>query len=470
MYQEGEKVNLSELLSFTPKQREADRMSRQFKYFLFGGAKGGAKSYWLRWQCINRLVRWAKEGHTNVRAMLACEDYPTLKDRQVTKIDKEFPSWLGEMGGSMIEGMSFRLRPEFGGGIIALRSLDDPNKFNSSEFALIAVDELTQNPFSTFEQLRSCLRTPEIDDVSFIAGTNPGNKGHKWVKQYFVDKCFPSEETEPEKFGFLRSLPTDNPYNSPTYLKQLESITDPKIRKAYLYGDWDIFEGQAFAEWDRDIHVMKPTPLPIQWTRKITVDYGWTAPSAVYFIAVSPENRRFYYKEIYRIGLTPYQLGEAIGEACSEEEKKVLMRSGIFTGDPSMWTSNAGEKPIARMIYEGMKSKGLDFSDKQMIKAPHDRITKVSKFREGLSAFKNYDGSTIANMVWFENCTNAIRTIPEMQFDKRNPEDVDTTGEDHAFDSIAYELMTSDMPVINVRDMVKVNENIPQLISVGDNW
>ena len=131
-------VSLKELIHPTERQLEFIKAVDENKYVLFGGAKGGGKSYILRWMLIRLLLCWAIKGYKQVRVGLFCEDYPSLKDRQITKIKKEFPHWLGILAESNIEGMSFVLAPQFGGGIIALRNLDDVSKYASSEFAAIA--------------------------------------------------------------------------------------------------------------------------------------------------------------------------------------------------------------------------------------------------------------------------------------------------------------------------------------------
>jgi hypothetical protein len=90
-----------------------------------------------------------------VQVMLACEDYPSLKDRQIGKMAREFPSWLGTMYVDHKEyGRCFILAEEFGCGVICLRNLDDPAKYQSAEFASILVDELTKNDLNTFTDLR----------------------------------------------------------------------------------------------------------------------------------------------------------------------------------------------------------------------------------------------------------------------------------------------------------------------------
>ena len=41
-------------------------------------------------------------------------------------------------------------------------------------------------------------------------------------------------------------------------------------------------------------------------------------------------------------------------------------------------------------------------------------------------------------LVVFSTCTDLIRTLPVMQHDKDNPEDIDTDGEDHGVDDVRY--------------------------------
>lgn len=269
-----ETIKFKELANFTPKQWQAREAMKQYKYFLYGGAKGGGKSRWLRWQLLELLLKSFAKGFTNVKAALFCEDYPTLKDRQVNKIEVEFPHWLGRLGGDQINGLSFKLNPEYGSGVLMLRNLDEPSKYDSAEFAFIGIDELTKNDEKTFTQLRTILRWTGIEQVKLIAGTNPGGVGHNWVKKYFVNKEYPETEKEKERFGFLQALVTDNPYNSLEYVQQLDSIPDERLRRAYRDGDWDVFEGQYFGEWERNVHVIDLF-MPVPGAKiYLEMDYG----------------------------------------------------------------------------------------------------------------------------------------------------------------------------------------------------
>lgn len=237
MNNEEETVKFSDLTKFFPKQKEALEASKRFKFVLFGGSVGSGKSYWIRWSCIYWLMKYhAKYGLKGIRAGLFCEDYPSLNDRHLTKIKYEFPSWLGKYNEQKKE---FTLASEYGGGILAFRNLDEPEKYLSVEFAVIAIDEINRNPKTTFDMLRSRHRWPGIKDTKFIAGCNP--LGEAWVKNMWVKRMFPPDEKEQYEFVFVPALPTDNPHLAEEYYKSLESLPENQ-RKAYLEGNWDAFD------------------------------------------------------------------------------------------------------------------------------------------------------------------------------------------------------------------------------------
>lgn len=232
-----ETVKFSELTKFFPKQLEALDASKRFKYTLFGGSVGSGKSYWIRWTAVYWLIKYfSKYKIKGVRAGVFCEDYPSLNDRHLTKVKFEFPGWLGTFNESKHE---FTLAPEYGSGIIAFRNLDDPAKYLSVEFAVIAIDEVNRNPKTTFDMLRSRHRWPGIKDTKFIAGCNP--LGEAWVKNMWVKRLFPPDEKEQYEFVYVPALPTDNPHLPQEYYKSLESLPENQ-RKAYLEGNWDAFD------------------------------------------------------------------------------------------------------------------------------------------------------------------------------------------------------------------------------------
>lgn len=301
-------MNFSELCRFHPKQWEATERADKVGFFLFGGAKGPGKSYWLRWYLLRGLLQFAALGLRNVRAGLFCEDFPTLRLRQISKIKYEFPKWLGAIRGSQSEGFGFFLKPEYGGGVLSFFNLDDASKYRGVEMALAGIDELTMNKMhvdeemTLFDTLRSCLRWPGVERPQFIAATNPNGVGQKWVRQLWVENNFAEDWKHlagmEAQFDFLPALAEDNPSLPASYHHTLATLPD-KLKRAWKHGDWYVsFEGLVFGEEFTQNNVALDfdfdPALPVEWA----IDDGYSDPRAILLIQ-KQGSRVLVFDEIY---------------------------------------------------------------------------------------------------------------------------------------------------------------------------
>lgn len=415
-------TKFSDLCHFTEKQKEADFALENYKYILYGGAAGGGKSYWLRWELLKFLLEfYTIKGLRGVTVGLFCEDYPSLRDRHLNKINFEFPHWLGKFSS---QDHNFKLNKEFGSGMIAFRNLDDVSKYLSSEFAIIAVDELTNDKKEIFDFLRTRLRWTGIEDTKFIAGSNPGGIGHEWVKKMWIDKVFDKNEKEYDKFFFIPAKVKDNPYVSQSYIESLESAPE-KMRKAYLEGDWDIFEGQFFTEWNKEKHIIEPYDIPTGWKRFRTIDVGGrNGITSCHWAALDYDGNVIIYREYYAT------------QRDSDEHAKVILE---LTGNESIAytvidNSAYSKIGIPETIAEVYAREGV-----------MDLIPSSKKRLDGWDTMHRYlrwDDAHPPRMRFFNTCVNAIRTIPTLIHDKFHPEDLDSNGEDHAADELRYLLQT----------------------------
>jgi phage terminase large subunit len=438
MQNEKPQKKLSELINPTPQQLVAFEALKWFKYILYGGAMGGGKSYWLRWAVVVLLISFTRRfGVRGVYAGIFCEDYRTLEDRQISKVKSEFPRWLGTLNKSNHE---FTLSEEYGSHIIAFRNLDDPGKYDSAEFAIIAIDEMTKNPESIFGILRRRLRWPGIPakELRFLGGTNPGGIGHNWVKKLFILREFDPNEQESEQFKYIPAKATDNPHLDPNYLLTLQSMGE-KERKAYLEGDWDVFAGQFFSkEWGREWNICEPFPIPQHWPRFICLDYGYSAPSAVFWLAIDDYGRIYVYREVYGPGMTYRKLGRVISEMTPKDDPVDLI-----VADPAIFSKTGHQdddsepRSGADELAEGMNGRFV------VIRGNNDRVNGWGIMRQYMEQ-KKYDEKISSRLIFFNTCKNAIRTIPALIHDEVRGEDVDSDGEDHAGDAIRYGIMHVD--------------------------
>lgn len=447
------------LANFTPRQMEAiDHLdSGRIKFLLYGGAMGGGKSRFLRWYGPRFLIDlYQRKGLKNVTIMLACEDYPSLKDRHLSRIGMEFPQWLGQSyQDHKAYGRCFILPPDLGSGVMCFRNLDDPSKYQSAEFALIMVDELTKNEIETFDFLRNRLRWPGLEDIEcpFIGATNPGGKGHGWVKQFWISREFPPEFIKPldfrSQFAYVPARASDNPHLPASYWATLSTLP-LHLRKAFRDGDWSVFVGQAFQEWSAIAHVVEPFPIPL-WARLyMTFDWGHGKPFSIGWWWEDPDNGRlFRFDEWYGWSNTPdsgLRLSDsAIAEGIIEREKSMgisdqamvrLSGPDCFSKRPNYYGVGQGDSTAEVFAGHGIFLRMGDPS----------RILKKRQFHERLRLRPEDGGLPMVRI--YDTCVQFIRTIPDLVVSKLDPEDIDTKTEDHCYDEAAHVFMFNPMSAL----------------------
>ncbi len=228
---------------------------------------------------------------------------------------------------------------------------DDVLRYQGLAFSWIGFDELTQwsTPYA-WDYMRSRLRSTASDLPIFMrATTNPGGRGHHWVKKMFIDPApygRPFDATNIEtnevlkypaghsKAGeplfqrrFIPARLTDNPYLSQSgdYEAMLLSLPEQQ-RRQLLDGDWDIKEGAAFTEFNRDIHVIEPFKIPSNWVKFRACDYGYGSKSGVVWFAVSPSEQLVVYRELYKSKVLATDLADMILDAEAEEVEVVVLQ------------------------------------------------------------------------------------------------------------------------------------------------
>ena len=239
----------------------------------------------------------------------------------------------------------------------------------------------------------------------------------------------------------------DNPTlleNDPDYADRLAGLGSEMLVAAMLDGSWDIVDGAYFDEFDREVHVMKPFTIPHHWARLMALDWGYSKPFCVLWAAVSdgtfmlpdgrfmPKDALVVYREWYGstgepdVGLRmePREVAKGILDR-SRGEKFARM-----VADPAIWGTQTGESP-AEMINRA----GVRFH-----KADNARIAGWLQVHARLKGDPKADDKRPL-LYFFDTCQNLIRTLPALMHDQHKVEDVDTTMEDHAPDTLRYVCM-----------------------------
>ena len=413
---------------------------------LYGGSAGGGKSYAMLADPLRYIT------HPQFSGLIVRHTTEELREL-VWKSQELYPKVIPDIKWS--ERKMQWVSPS--GGRLWFSYLDreeDVLRYQGLAFTWIGFDELTQwpTPFA-WNYLRSRLRTASDDlPIYMRATTNPGGAGHQWVKKMFIDPSpynkpfwatdietgnrleYPkghSKEGNPLfKRKFIPARLFDNPYlaDSGEYETMLLSLPDHQ-RKQLLEGDWDVAEGSAFPEFNREIHVVEPFTIPNSWKKFRACDYGYGSYTGVLWFAIAPDEQLIIYRELYVKKVLATDLADLILEAEKDD-------GGIIYGvlDSSLWhkRGDTGPSLAEQMIINGCRWRPSDRSKGSRIAGKNEihRLLQVEEFTEK------------PRLVFFNNCTNTISQLPAIPLDKKNPEDVDTHAEDHLYDALRYGIMT----------------------------
>lgn len=400
-----------------PKQREF--MLCEKKYIAYGGARGGGKSWALRKKLTMMCLKYK-----GLKVLLLRRTYPELRENHIIPL-------LGDLG-DMVEYNDSRKTITFPNGsriVFGYCATEiDARQYQGLEYDIIAIDEATHFTELMFSWIKSSLRGVNEYPKRMYLTCNPGGVGHEWVKRLFVDREYKKGE-HPKDYEFIRATVFDNPVlleKMPDYVEDLNALPDD-LRRAWRDGDWDVFAGQFFPEFSRDIHVCEPFEIPQHWNRYRAFDYGLDRLACLW-VAIGTDGKAYVYRELNVSEMIVSDAAKKINELSEGE----LYYSTFMP--PDLWSrSKDSGKSIADLFIE----RGLT----GVVKAPNSRVDGWSNVKEWLKPLPSVDGEGMtAYLQIFSNCIELIRNIPKIQHDEKNPCDCATEPHDitHNLDALRY--------------------------------
>ncbi|MGM9937146.1 MAG: phage terminase large subunit [Candidatus Ornithomonoglobus sp.] len=439
---------------WSPQPRQVEFMSRPEYEVLYGGAAGGGKSDAIVAEALRQV------DNPNYRAIIFRKTYPQCREL----IIKSLRIYSAAYPDAVYNGTEHYWRFPSGAKIYfgSMPNSTSYLNYQGLSYSFIAFDELTHFTLDEYEYMITRNRADGPGLRVYIRSTaNPGGIGHGWVKQRFIDASEPNvpyiaESSITDDKGnkitvkrsrvFIPARVFDNKIllnNDPDYLSRLALQPDAN-KEALLYGNWDAFSGQVFTEFRNNpegydtrinTHVINPFPIPDTWRRYRSFDYGYSKPFAVQWWAVDYDGRAYLYRQYYGcedgkpntgLRLDPHELARKIREIEDETEKGHHI-TGV--ADPAIWDDSRGKDGTIIAMFE---DEGIYFE-----KGRHDRLSGKMQCHYRFR-FDEY-GRPMAYI--FNTCKPFIRTIPNLVYDTRNVEDVDSSQEDHDYDAMRYFFM-----------------------------
>ncbi len=426
------------------KQLQIDAPSEKQKLFLrdrhrhiaYGGARGGGKSWAVRTKAKLLALRYA-----GIKLLIVRRSLQELQNNHIDPLRRE-------LAGAAVYRVGQR-RFEFPNGSTITfgycASQTDVEQYQGAEYDVVFLDEAGQLQKEWIDQINACVRGTNGFPKRTYYTLNPGGPSHGYFKRLFVERRFEGDE-EPENYSFVQALVTDNRAllrAQPEYLKQLRTLP-PRLREAWLYGAWDVYEGQFFEEFRDDAahykdrrwtHVIEPFTPDAGWTICRSYDFGYGKPFSCAWWAVDFDGVIYRILELYGCTKTPnegvkWTPDRQFAEISRIEREHPWLKGKHITGvaDPAIWDASRGES-----VAQTAARYGVYFTPGDNARIPgwmqcHYRL--------------QFDENGYPRMYVFKSCRAFCRTVPLMQYSQTRPEDLDTELEDHVCDEWRYFCMS----------------------------
>ena len=388
-------------LSITRKQKtfidaDADEV-------LFGGAAGGGKSYGQLVDAFLYALRYPGS-----KQLILRRSYAELEKSLIRVALGLFPREVYTYNGTAHVGR-FQNGSLLDFGYCA--GENDVFQYQSAEYDVIRFDELTHFTEFQYIYLLSRLRGANGYPKSIRSSTNPGGVGHAWVKARFIDPAPPYEVfcgKDGMRRVFIPSRVDDNLFllqGDPAYKERLAALPEMQ-RRALLYGDWNVFEGQFFPEFNYDLHTVADFEIPPHFRRYRAIDYGLDRLACLFF-ALSPDGQVYLYREVCESDLIISDAAERILAATPKGE--------------SIYATLAPPDLFSRSQESG-RSRAAIFAECGIRFTPssNDREAGWLAVKELLRVGKSGE----PRLRIFRSCTEIIKCLPLLQTDTAKPGDV----------------------------------------------
>lgn len=418
-----------------PSEKQKMFLRSKVKHVAYGGARGGGKSWAVRAKAMLLAAHYP-----GIKMLIVRRTYKELEGNHIRILRRDCKDIARYNGTNKVLTFINGSTIEFAY-CAADRDLDH---MQGLEFDVCFFDEACQLSEYQMKAITATVRGVNNFPKRVYYTCNPGGQGHSYIKRVFIDRQFIKGEN-PNDYVFIQALVDDNTAlmkAQPEYLAQLEGLPE-KLRQAWRFGRWDVFEGQVFGEFTDDAehyddrrwtHVVNPFPIPDTWTIYRGLDWGYSKPFSVGWYAISPAGRMYRFRELYGctgeantgVEWTVGQLGWKIREI-EETDDRIRGKHVFGVADPAIFASDGGPS-----IAEQLEECGVYFD-----RGDNKRWPGKMQCHYRLA----FDDEGIPMFYVFNSCKHFIRTIPALLYSETDTEDVDTKMEDHIYDEWRYVCM-----------------------------
>jgi phage terminase large subunit len=428
-----------------PYPKQIEFFKSTCRYTAYGGARGGGKSWAARTKAVLLCFNYP-----GIQILLLRRTLKDLRDNHVIPLQKLLRTE------EKVKFATYKVQEkEFvfaNGSRLVLGYCDNESdvlQYQGQAYDVIFMEEATQFTEFQFQTLTESNRSSGLCKAEFkprmYFTCNPGGVGHLWFKRLFIDRNYQNKE-QPEDYKFIQSLVYENKYlmeHDADYVRVLENLPEDR-KKAMLYGDWNVFEGQYFSEFRTDIHVIEPFEIPKHWKRYAAFDYGLDMFACLWF-TIDTEGNAYAYKEIHESNLIISEAARLFNSINNDDKIEEIY------APRDLWNRR---QETGKSVADIFEEHGIELTRTSV-----DRVDGWLATKEWLKVIDTKDIETgepkkTSRLKIFKNCTHLIQYLPQLQADEKNPSDVATEPHylTHIADALRYFCVNFTYPTEQPKD------------------
>ena len=414
-YNSGEKIHLKQMAFHKCQKRNR---------WVFGGNRSG-KTECGAVECIYmaRGIHPFRENRKDVFGWVVSLSREVQRDVAQKKILGYLPpEWIADI--VMSSGRKdnpesgivdqIKIKNVFGGySVIGFKSCDQGReKFQGSSLDFVWFDE--EPPEDIYRECKMRVFDKEGD----IFGTMTPLKGLTFVYDEIYLNKLSSNEVWCEFMEWA-----DNPFLSDKETEALTASMSEDELVSRRYGQFKSLYGPVYPEFDENVHVIDPFPIPFEWQSNLSIDPGLNNPLSCHWYCVDYDDNVYVVKE-------HFAAGKDIGYH-AEEIKRISRELGWKT-DKQGRISALIDSAANQHTLASSKSVTELFTEYGILVNPQvdkDLFAGIARVKEYLKDKK---------LFIFRECTNLIRELKNYRWSSG---DVPRKTDDHALDELRYYLM-----------------------------
>jgi PBSX family phage terminase large subunit len=292
-------------------------------------------------------------------------------------------------------------------------------------------DEACELREEIYKQILARLRGSIGPRKIWLTG-NP--EGHGWVYQRFVSPAKPSPDVQ-----YFHGKTTDVSFLPRDYIQALYDQYDEEWVRRFIEGSWDVFEGQVFPMFSREVHVIdwEPQQIPRDWPRFRGVDHGWSDPTCCLWAAADHDGNIYVYNCYYKRRRTIEDNCSAILGISADEHY-------VFTvADPK---SNKTESGTGIRTWDLYRDSGLPLiAGNNNVMAGIARMREMFEPRTGRKHPTDKKAKRAPRIYISAHCRDLILELQQYRYPKnddgRNNTDKPIDANNHAIDALRWIVM-----------------------------